>query len=446
MSAQWESWTVTATLSIGVLFRLHLETMSNVHFDNTLTFALPLREIHPEWDYRLVAASIAVSFIGAFTSTQLMCSARVAKSSLAVFVWIAGSSFVFGFCGIWALHEVAMLACVMDVHVGIDPLRTILSALLATIFTFAALGSGPFQERFREKRRKDRRSWLRRRQTEQLECGAFATSDEERPSTTSVPDGHYERNQSMCYPTKNSIKRDFTSRATETDVAIDTELYLEEDENDADTRSDSALLSTQPSRIGRRDIEHAEHLGEVSWSEVLKHGLLTIVGVDDGSDESRNDNIRSAAGPPALTRYSTSATGASATSFGMGHVLRPRSSQATGGRNILKNTLIPLWAGCTIITAIRGFWWSLALISMHYVGMLGLMIPEGYILFQPVVVLLSALISWVVCCIGCILMAHMETHLMQQLLFSIVATSGVAAMHFTGMPSEEDQIPHADLH
>jgi NO-binding membrane sensor protein with MHYT domain len=32
-------------------------------------------------------------------------------------------------------------------------------------------------------------------------------------------------------------------------------------------------------------------------------------------------------------------------------------------------------------------------------------------------------------------MSHMETHLDQQILFSITATTGVAAMHFTGEPS-----------
>ena len=47
--------------------------------------------------------------------------------------------------------------------------------------------------------------------------------------------------------------------------------------------------------------------------------------------------------------------------------------------------------------------------------------------------ILSALISWTVCTVGSILMAKMETHLPQQILFSVLATAGVAAMHFTGM-------------
>jgi NO-binding membrane sensor protein with MHYT domain len=38
----------------------------------------------------------------------------------------------------------------------------------------------------------------------------------------------------------------------------------------------------------------------------------------------------------------------------------------------------------------------------------------------------------VVCVVGCIFMSQMETHLAQQFLFSFVATTGVAAMHFTG--------------
>jgi len=70
---------------------------------------------------------------------------------------------------------------------------------------------------------------------------------------------------------------------------------------------------------------------------------------------------------------------------------------------------------------------------MHYVGIAGLRIPHGYYTLNPILFLASALISWIVCLVGCIFMAQMETHLPQQILFSVVASTGVAAMHFTGM-------------
>lgn len=220
--------------------------MKTFSFETTSTYTPPLRESHPQWKYRLVAASITVSLIGAFTSTQLMCSARVAKSSLAVFTWIMLGSFIFDFCGMWALHEVAMLACQIDVHVGIDPFRTTLSALLAAVSTFAALGSGPPQQRYRENRRKDWHSWMRRRQTEQLESEGFSTIINGTQPPTSVRDGYYDRNRSLP--------------DTERDLG-------EEEEDEVDVRSDSTLLSTlSPHRTWpeTRDTGFCEEIAVVS--------------------------------------------------------------------------------------------------------------------------------------------------------------------------------------
>jgi len=102
------------------------------------------------------------------------------------------------------------------------------------------------------------------------------------------------------------------------------------------------------------------------------------------------------------------------------------------GKNAFLATAETLYHGLTLKNLIKGLLWSLAITSMHYVGIAGLRIPRGYFVLNPFLVILSALISWVVCLVGCILMAHMETHLPQQFLFSFVATAGVAAMHFTG--------------
>lgn len=102
-------------------------------------------------------------------------------------------------------------------------------------------------------------------------------------------------------------------------------------------------------------------------------------------------------------------------------------------KNLFVATAEALWKGLTMRNIIRGFLWSLAITSMHYVGIAALQVPDGHYKLQPFLVLLSALISWVVCLVGVILMAQMETHLGQQCFFSVVATLGVAAMHFTGM-------------
>jgi len=95
--------------------------------------------------------------------------------------------------------------------------------------------------------------------------------------------------------------------------------------------------------------------------------------------------------------------------------------------------LTALWYGLTYANITKGFFWSLAITSMHYSGVMALRVPEGKCTLEPGLVLLSAVISWVVCSVGCILMAQMESFLIQQVLFSAVATTGIAAMHFTGM-------------
>ena len=69
---------------------------------------------------------------------------------------------------------------------------------------------------------------------------------------------------------------------------------------------------------------------------------------------------------------------------------------------------------------------------MHYVGIAALRIPEGHSILNPFLVVLSGLISWVVCLVGVILMSQIETHFAQQCLFPVAASTGVAAMHFTG--------------
>jgi Bacterial signalling protein N terminal repeat len=88
--------------------------------------------------------------------------------------------------------------------------------------------------------------------------------------------------------------------------------------------------------------------------------------------------------------------------------------------------------GFTLANVAEGFCWSIAITSMHYVGIFALRIPGGYAKFSLPLVILSAAICWVACVVGCIQMPQMENYLSQQLLFSVTATAGVAGLHFTG--------------
>jgi len=90
------------------------------------------------------------------------------------------------------------------------------------------------------------------------------------------------------------------------------------------------------------------------------------------------------------------------------------------------------WAGCTLVNISKGLLWSLAITGMHYIGIWALQVPNGACILERHFVILSAFISWFVCVVGAILMAHMEMHIGRQLLFAVIATVGVATMHFTG--------------
>lgn len=107
-----------------------------------------LRRLEVHWNRGLIAASIAVSLLGAFTSTQMMCQARTARYLSGVLVWTILGSLTFGFCSIWSLHFIAMLACELPLVIGLDVPLTVLSAFLAVTFTFLALASDIMRERY----------------------------------------------------------------------------------------------------------------------------------------------------------------------------------------------------------------------------------------------------------------------------------------------------------
>jgi hypothetical protein len=67
-----------------------------------------------------------------------MCQAKVSLHFTSVLVWTLLASLTFGFCSIWSLHFVAMLACELDLQIGINVSLTLLSSILAVAFTFAA--------------------------------------------------------------------------------------------------------------------------------------------------------------------------------------------------------------------------------------------------------------------------------------------------------------------
>ncbi|MCJ1415696.1 hypothetical protein MMC32_002028 [Xylographa parallela] len=241
------------------------------------------------------------------------------------------------------------------------------------------------------------------------------------------------------------------------------EFPLEADENalsDSDSRPMSPVI-TQPAING----DAAQKISPAPLNgfpgELLakarahspRPGIESIPAIHgNGTTESTNSMHRTMS-DRSMSRRSSSFTGSNFGSGGFGSILNVAYRGASPAKNAFIATWEALYYGCTWKHAIKGFWWSLAITSMHYVGISALRIPNGYSTLDPIFVVLSGLISWAVCHVGCILMSKMETNLGQQFLFSIVATIGVAAMHFTGMqattfsstspPSDERGYPPA---
>lgn len=99
----------------------------------------------------------------------------------------------------------------------------------------------------------------------------------------------------------------------------------------------------------------------------------------------------------------------------------------------LVRSFMAILGGLSLVNVTKGFVWSIALTNMHFMGVKALQIPGGTVVLSPIRVVLCAAISWSVCCVGVILMAAMESNLKQQVLFSVVAATGVAAVHFSGL-------------
>lgn len=404
------------------------------------------RELEPHWNGTMIAASIAVSFLGSFTSTQLMCHARMSVRFSTALLWTLLGSLIFGFCSIWCLHYIAMLACEFDLRIGVDPLLTIISALLAVLFTFIALSTDLLWDNYHRGRRKKSRRVRKHRRKISLE---------DRPSTLKRDDSssrpHFQRGD---FEDESDEENDIPGPSqpllgtpvAERDATLDADVRPSMTSPAPSTTlvKDYGQDSSAPQPLNGASLKTTSSLASAQ-DNVSPHTPGTETASTIEMTESHTGTSASDYNP---SRRSSSGTD-SGSSFGLGSAMsfayRKGSVQTM---NAFLATANILWNGLTFKSSMKGFLWSLAITSMHYVGIFSLQIPEGYVTLKPWLVLVSALISWVVCLVGVICMAEMEVRLSQQLLFSAVATAGVAGMHFTGMVASEFKswAPPSEIH
>lgn len=389
------------------------------------------RELHKRWNGGLIAGSIAVALLGAFTSTQLICQARASPTLAGTFVWTLLGSLTFGFCSIWSFHQVAMLACDLDLPIHLNARLTVLSAIIAVAFTFAALGSGLLRDKARE-----RGDIMRGR----LKRASLQSSTGSRPAT----ENHIARSEDSllahgldnetAMPDNVTPRRNLPGRVTPKDSV---EAFCSPQVHPASSgdaiappsppRVDPILaLSLNKSSRGTSSPESIE-LDDAHYFDIERQEdeNSTTVRSDTGSRFSVGED----------NSHSTDPTEFSLSTLGVEDVLNMKLHQQRSNqpRSVFLMAARVLHTGFTSGNILKGFFWSLAITTMHYVGISALEIPDGFYSLDPVLVTLSALISWIVCTVGCICMTQMETHLTQQVLFSMIAVAGVSAMHFIGI-------------
>ncbi|GAB7353147.1 hypothetical protein MBLNU459_g3681t2 [Dothideomycetes sp. NU459] len=325
---------------------------------------IAVRQIIPHFNLGLVAASVAVSLIGAFTSTQLICCARSARTFLAVLVWTILSSFVFGFCAVFCIHEIAMLACEFDVPAGIDPTWTIVSATLATVFTFAALAGGTLGEFYKDKEGRETRHRLARDTVEYEMIG----------------DDHNPRSGTL-------------DRWSET--GSDAGLLDEEHANQ--TSTDASEES-----IYGMEVPGSQKPSNKWLPAFMKHDMLSFKKTGISSVELVGQDVMTPKPSAAAARTSSSDVSASGTSGALGRLPRTKEASQSQSSNVFMATISVVYMGLTVGNIVKGLLWSLSLTSMHYCGLWSLKIPNGFVVLNPALVVLAATICWNVCIVGAI--------------------------------------------
>lgn len=88
------------------------------------------------YDPALVALSIAIAILGSFTGLVMTAGIQRVHGPEAALRIMLGSIGVG--CGVWSMHFVAMLAVILPIELRYETFQTVLSAVLAMIFTCIA--------------------------------------------------------------------------------------------------------------------------------------------------------------------------------------------------------------------------------------------------------------------------------------------------------------------
>ncbi|KAI0076824.1 hypothetical protein K474DRAFT_1198151 [Panus rudis PR-1116 ss-1] len=354
------------------------------------------RRLTPTWAPELVVLSFSLSWLGAYTCSQVAIHAKYAPTRLAKWWWTVMGSIVFGFSAIWCMHFVGMLACKLDVEVKFDYFLTILSALVSVAFTFLVLASGYVTEALENSRL----------------VHALSTCTKAVASRFRVWDPRGCSDEEVGYlPLSTDDSQDEPDAMTPNG---------REGEGVPDV-----LLEPHPSVDPGHSLHEdpsPRHPRPESESESRTSASSDTISLSLHHDSRSSDTLRSS-----TTAWNDSEVGLSRES-----TMRVKKAQ-TDKKLSWKEWLRAHYETASYAVAIKAAIWGGALGFMHYCGMWAMEIPGGRIEWDYPVVFLSFIVAFAVCFIGCVAMVHMEVDFARQVVFSTLIAVGSGSMHYIGM-------------
>jgi hypothetical protein len=324
-----------------------------------------------------------------------------------------------------------MLGYELDLRIGIDVGLTVLSALLAVFFTFIALSSDLLYDRYRKDKRKGKPKSKRARKES---TPKLSTTDEE--SAEPLLQQLQQANGMDRMHTPDLERSDTSSYLSKPQQRPSISVIQNNSAGHGYRVGGGPVAEPRMNNDAAQQSHWHTFRNSILAETPTEHVMQRTDSQNPPSSEMDSDGAADSESYEATLSYAESSRRSS--SFGMSSA----SAMGLGGLLSMKryrrdpdisaNPFVAIYeallAGLSIRNVAKGFFWAIAITSMHYVGIRGLEIPQGYVSLNPFLVLLSGVICWVVCVVGCILIGEIETHLGQQMLFSAVATCGVAAM------------------
>lgn len=372
----------------------------------------PQRRLVPHWAPELVALSYCISWLGTYTSTQIFIHAKYTRNARTKVLWILLASLVYGFCAIWSMHFVGMLACHLDIRVRFNIPLTILSAVVAVAFTFAAFWTAYFSETIENphvtllvsQASKAIRACIYSRCPERDPEGAYEALQQESEGHHDDPclrtsqdwlEEEWDVGENMehgpCQPSRTPLQR------------------LSRDEHD--TSSTTSSSSTRSDLSGHMQ----QHVASGSRSTFSGTTLASTASVSGTRHPSWDESLHVGLSRETRLRLKAQA--------------QERPPPTFGWRYWAKTH----WKTVTGLLALRAAVWGMALVLMHYCGMWAMHIPGGHISWNLGIVVLSYVVAFAMCLVACIFMEHMDVHFGRQVAFSTIAAFGCCSMHYTGM-------------